>query len=132
MIIVGSSDIAVVAYAHGRPELLEIVNDRVNVFFRRNALFLCFKLNFLTVLVSSRQKHYIIALHSFEARDSIARNGRIAVTDVRLTRGVVNRSRYIIFFAHFATFLSVWGKIRPKNAYIFLIIIPHYDYFGNM
>ena len=101
MIVVGSSYIAVIAYVHGFPQTLEIVNDRVNVLLGSNALLLCLELDFLTVLIGTCQEHYVVTLHSLESRNSVTGYGSVAVTDMRISRRIINRGGYIEFFAHF-------------------------------
>ena len=97
MIVVSGADKSVVAYPHGFPEALEVRNDLVNVLLRGYALFLCLQLYLLTMLVGSCQEHYVIALHSLESCDGITRYGRIAVTDMRISRRIVDRGGDVIF-----------------------------------
>ncbi len=97
MVVVGGADKSVVAYPHRLPQTLEVRNYLVNVFLRGNALFLCFKLYLLTLLVRSGEEHYVIALHSFESCDGVACHGSVAVTDMRISRWIIDRGGDVIF-----------------------------------
>ena len=89
--IISSADVSVVADIHVAPEAFEYFYYIVNVLLRGNAFFLCLFLDLLTVLIGTCKEHNIVALHSFIPRDRVARNGGIAVTDMRITRWVIDR-----------------------------------------
>ena len=98
VIIVGSSDIAVIADVHVGPELLEMFNDLVNILLGSNTLFSSLLLDLLTVLVRTGKEHHIIALHSSVTGNGIAGNCGIAVTDMRIARRIIDRGRNVVGF----------------------------------
>ena len=106
MIVVGSSYKAVIAYAHNFPQTLEVCNYLVNILFGSNAFFLCLKLDFLSVLVCAGKEHYIVALHSLEACDSVTRNRCVTVSYVRISRRVIYRGSNIVSLVHFNILLD--------------------------
>ena len=84
MVVVGGADIAVVADIHKAPETLENLGDLVNVFLGRDALLGGLLFDFQAVLVGACEKHHVIALHSSVARDRVAGDGGVAVSDMRI------------------------------------------------
>ena len=119
MVIVGSADIAVVADAHTFPKLFEGLYDLINVFLWSNSRCLSFFFDLLTMLVRSGEEHNIIALHTLVSCNSIAGNGRVAVSDVRISRWVIDRGRDIKRF--------LWHKLYPPvKIKFFAHIIPYY------
>ena len=103
MVIVGSSYIAVVAYVHKAPELLEVYHDFVNVLLGSFSRLFSVLLDFSPMLVRSRKEHNVIALHSLEAGDCIAGHRCVAVTDMRITRRIIYRCGNIkcFFLLHY-------------------------------
>ena len=97
VIVVCGADISGVADIHSLPKLFELLDYIVDIFLWCNARGFGFLLDFQTVLVRSRQEHYVIALHSLETRYCVAGYGRVAVTYVRFVRRIVYRSGYIVF-----------------------------------
>ena len=112
MVVVGGADVAVVADVHKAPQALENLGDLVNVFLGSNALFGGFLLNFQTVLVRARQKHDVVSLHTSVARDGVAGYGGVAVPDVRVARGIINRRCDIIrfFLTHILSSLGLFSQ----------------------
>ena len=91
MVIISSSDESVVLNAECGPELLEVSDDLVNISLRSDTHLLRLLLDLLTVLVCTCGEHYIIALHSLHSRDSVASKRRIAMSDMRIARRIVDR-----------------------------------------
>ena len=98
VIVVGGADVAVVADIHKTPETLENLGDLVDIFLGRHALFGSLLLDFQAVLVGACQEHHVIALHSSVPRDGVAGDGRVAVSDMRIARGVVDGRGDVEFF----------------------------------
>ena len=90
MIVISCTDISVIRYAESCPELLEVLNDGVNVCLRCCALFLSLLLDLLAVFVSTGKEHYIVALHSLHSCDAVASDRRVAMSDVRIARRIVD------------------------------------------
>jgi len=84
VVIIGGSYISVIVNIHKVPKALEGFNYFVNIFLGSHTLFGSFLLNFKTMLVSTRKKHYIIALHSSVTSDRVASNSCIAMSDMRI------------------------------------------------
>ena len=84
VVVVGGADIAVVADIHKAPETLEDLGDLVNVFLGRDAFLGGLLFDFQAVLVGACEKHHVIALHSSVARDRVAGDGGVAVSDMRI------------------------------------------------
>ena len=96
MIVVCGADIAVIADVHFFPQCFEGLNDLIYIFFRRDTLCRRFLFNFQTVFICSGEENDIIALHSSEPGDRIAGYSGVAVTDVGISRRIVDRCRDII------------------------------------
>jgi hypothetical protein len=64
--------------------MLELGNDVVNVSLRGNACFLCLVLDLLTVLVGTGEEEHVKTLGSLVSGNSVAGNGGVAMTDVRV------------------------------------------------
>jgi hypothetical protein len=64
--------------------IIDHTRDLIRRFFRRNARFFCYFLDFLTVFVGARREKNVIAVHSFEPRDRVGINGIIVVADMGL------------------------------------------------
>ena len=91
VIVIGGADKAVVGNVHQLPQVLEGGNDIVNVLLGGNALFLGLALYLLAVLVGAGEEVYVIAGHALIAGDGVSCHGGIAVADVQLVAGVINR-----------------------------------------
>ena len=91
MVIICCTDVSVIADIHVAPEIFEYFNNLVNILLRCNAFFGSFLLDLLTMLVRACKEHYIISLHSLVACDRVAGNSCVAVTDVRITRRIIDR-----------------------------------------
>ena len=117
VIIVGRSDIAVVADVHIFPQALEARNYPVNVFLGRHSRFFRARLYFRAVFVRSREEHHIKTLHSLIAGNRVARDSGIAVTDMSVSRGIINRRGDIKFLLfHGISFLS--ALLRGNHEYV--------------
>ena len=99
VIIVSRSDVTVIGDSECSPELLEVVDDSVNISLGCNAFLFCLLLYLLAMLVSTGQEHYVIALHSLHSRDAVACDRRVAVSDVRIARRIVDRCRNVKLLA---------------------------------
>ena len=107
VVIVGRADEAVVRDVHQLPQVehaLGAGDDVVDELLRRDAGGLRLFLDLLAVLVRAGQEHHIAALKALIARHRVGRHGAVAVADVQLRRGVVDRrrdiKRFLALFTH--------------------------------
>ena len=102
VIFVGGADKFVVRDVEEFPKVLEFSNDFVYIFFYRDACGLSNLLNFLSVLVGTRQIKDVHALHSFETSDCVANDSRVTSADVPLAAWIIDWCGNIKFFCHIA------------------------------
>ena len=91
MPLIGGADKIAVFNVHQLPQLFEIGDDFVHELLRGNALFSGLAFDLLAVFVRTGQEIGIIAAKLFEACHRIRRDGGIAMTDMRVCGGVINR-----------------------------------------
>ena len=100
VIIVGGADEIIVANVHFVPQLANFAGYTVNVSLGGNACILGEVFNFLTVLVGSGTKEYVLAAHTLIASNCVRHNSLIGVAKVGLARSVGNSGCQIEFFTH--------------------------------
>ena len=101
VIVVGGADEPVVGDVHQLPQITDAaraVHDAVHEGLGGHAGFLGFGLDLLAVLVGAGQEHHVVALQTLIAGDGVGGHGAVAVADVELVRGVVNRCGDIELF----------------------------------
>ena len=94
VVIVGRADEAVIGNVHQLPEVehaLRAGDDVIDELLRRDAGGLRLFLDLLAVLVGAGQEHDVAALHPLEACQCVAGHGGVAVADVQLVAGIINR-----------------------------------------
>ena len=96
MIVVCGADIAVIADVHFFPQCLKVLTTSSTYSFGVIPFCRRFLFNFQTVFICSGEENDIIALHSSEPGDRIAGYSGVAVTDVGISRRIVDRCRDII------------------------------------
>ena len=91
MVIIGGADKAVVADIQQLPQILDGGHDLVHILFGGDAGIGSLILDLLAVLIGAGQEHDVIALHPLETGQRIAGHGGVAVADVQLVAGIINR-----------------------------------------
>ena len=99
MVRIRGADELVIGSVHQIPDAVDLARDLIHILLRRDALFLGFLLDLLAVLVGSRLETDVESLHSAETGDRIREYDLIGVADVRLSRRIGDRRRYIIMFS---------------------------------
>ena len=102
VVIIGGADKAVVADIQQLPQILDGGHDLVHILFGGDAGIGSLILDLLAVLIGAGQEHDVVALHPLEAGQRIAGHGGVAVADVQLIAGVIDRGGDIkcLVFAH--------------------------------
>ena len=101
VIVVGGADEPVVGDVHQLPQITDAaraVHDAIHEGLGGHAGFLGLGLDLLAVLVGAGQEHHVVALQTLIAGDGVGGHGAVAVADVELVRGVVNRCGDIELF----------------------------------
>ena len=91
VVVIGGADEAVVADVQQLPQVLDRGNDLVHIFLGGNTGVGGLVLDLLAVLVGAGQEHDVVALHPLEACQCVAGHGGVAVADVQLVAGIINR-----------------------------------------
>ena len=117
VVVVGGADEAVVADVHQLPQVLDGGDDLIDVLLRSHAGVGGLVLNLLAVLVGAGQEHDVAALHPLEACQRVAGHGGVAVADVQLVAGVIDRCGDVecLVLAH-ENDSSFLLALRTKNA----------------
>ena len=74
--------------------------DTIYILLGSNTGILCLLLDLKSLLICTCQEHNIIALHTAIACYGITGYCRITMTDVRISRRIINRGRDVKFFIH--------------------------------
>ena len=119
MVIVGGADESVVGNVHQFPQLFDAGDDLIHIFLRRHTFGRGLVLNFLPVLIGARQIHHIIALHALIPRDGVADDGGVAVADVQLVAGVVDRCGDVEGLFIFHRYQSLSGRANETRPFYF-------------
>ena len=108
MALVGRADEVVVLDVHQLPELLDAVHDVIDVRLRRHAGVTRLALDLLPVLVRTGQEKHVVAGLLLEAGHGVRRGRAVAVTDMQVVTGVVDRRCDVKlgFFAHISSLLQ--------------------------
>ena len=91
VVVVGGADEAVVADVHQLPQIFDGGDDLIHVLLGGHACVGGLVLDLLAVLVGAGQEHDVVALHPLEACQCVAGHGGVAVADVQLVAGIINR-----------------------------------------
>ena len=91
VVVVGGADEAVVADVQQLPQILDGGYDLVHILLGGHAGIGGLVLDLLAVLVGAGQEHDVVALHPLEACQCVAGHGGVAVADVQLVAGIINR-----------------------------------------
>ena len=83
MIIIGCTDKFVIRCVHQIPDPFDLTGYIVHKLFWRNARFLRFQFDLLSMFVCSRLEKHIISLTSFISRDRVRKYDLISVSDMR-------------------------------------------------
>ena len=117
MVVVGGTDKAIVADVQQLPQILDGSNDLVHILLGGDAGIGGLILDLLAVLIGAGQEHDVVALHPLKAGQRIAGHGGVAVADMQLIAGVIDRGGDIkcFVFAHgvLSSFLLV---LQAKSA----------------
>ena len=92
VVIIRGADKTVVADIQKLPKVAEAFYHLIYIFLGGNTLFFRIVLNFLAVLVRAGQEHHVIPLQALITGNRVAGHGAVAVPDMRLPGGVINRS----------------------------------------
>ena len=97
MLGVGGAHKPIIGRIHHIPYALDFVGNSVHEllgsYLRRRG----FELDFLAVLVRTRLKIHVVALHTLRARNEVGKHNFIGVADVRLARRIRDSGSKIIF-----------------------------------
>ena len=91
VVVVGGADEAVVADVHQLPQIFDGGDDLIHILLGGHACVGGLVLDLLAVLVGAGQEHDVAALHPLEACQCVAGHGGVAVADVQLVAGIINR-----------------------------------------
>ncbi len=94
VIVVGGADEPVVGDVHQLPQVenaLFALHDVIHELLGRHAGLLGLGLDLLPVLIRAGEEHHVEALKPLVAGDGVGGHGAVAVSDVQLVRGVVDR-----------------------------------------
>src|SRR5690606_22890555 len=95
------ADEVVVADLQLFPQRLDALHDAVHVFLGGDAVLLGLPLDFLPVLVRSRQEHHVVAAQPLVAGHGVRRHRAVGVADVQPVARVIDRRRDVEGFAFF-------------------------------
>ena len=96
----GGADEIVVGQAHALPERTEFGGNFVGELLRGFARGLGCALDFLTVFIGAGQEPSVIPQHAVAARDRVADDGGVGVSNVRTRIDVVDRGRDVELLGH--------------------------------
>ena len=108
VIVVGGADKAVVGDVHQLPQVEDAplaLHDVIHELLGGHTGFFGLRFDLLAVLVGAGEEHHVIALQALVAGDGIGGHGAVAVADVQLVRGVVDRRgdiKRLLFHAYFS------------------------------
>ena len=94
VIVVGGADEPVVGDVHQLPQVenaLFALHDLIHELLGRHAGLLGLRLDLLTVFIRAGEEHHIVALQALVPGDGVGGHGAVAVSDVQLVRGIVDR-----------------------------------------
>ena len=100
MLFVGGADKFIVSDVEKRPDFFEPRDQRIDKLNGRYTRFSGFLFHFLPVFVRSREEKHVLAEHLVIAREGIADDGRITMSDMPVAARVINRRGDIVFFFH--------------------------------
>ena len=98
VVVVGGADEAVVADVQQLPQVLDGGDDAVHILFGLHPGGRGLVLDLLAVLVGAGQEHHVVPLLALEAGQRVTGHGGVAVADVQLVAGVVDRGGDVELF----------------------------------
>ena len=108
VVVVGGTDKPVVGDVHQLPQVEDAplaLHDVIHELLGGHAGFFGLRFDLLAVLVGAGEEHHVIALQALVAGDGVGGHSAVAVADVQLVRGVVDRRgdiKRLLFHAYFS------------------------------